>query len=106
MIGINKITAIRSDNSRVVAIITVAPVRKGTRVHPDYWGTDGENPRTIISKLSITVGQDTVHIPWAAYGDLGEPNAISMMAGKSARLHIRGGDAAGSYDAYLDILGN
>jgi hypothetical protein len=68
-----------------------------------WWGTvdDGvDRPKTVIRSVSVRVAGIEVWIPLSAYCDLADPNDIRFQReGKGFVLLLRGGDAAGSYQA-------
>jgi hypothetical protein len=65
------------------------------------WGTE-TRPQSIITKIEITVGKDTLFVPLSAYADLANPTSILLdTSGKAFRLFITGGDASAAYEAIL-----
>jgi hypothetical protein len=68
-----------------------------------WWGTvdDGaDRPKTVIHSVSVRDAGIEVWIPLSAYCDLADPNDIRFQReGKGFVLLLRGGDAAGSYQA-------
>ena len=124
LVGVHSVSAGDDQKSRVSIGVTTArsKMRDGTEVrarlevakavpsklsHWDYWGTvrGMYPPSTIVTKLVVTMGRDTVLIPFSAYGDLSEPNELWVSCGGAgATVFISGGDAAGGYDATLVVL--
>ena len=104
------VTTVRSKISNEVPVVVSLRVARADRpklLHWDYWGTDDGRrpPNTIVTRLTVAIGRDTVLIPFGAYGDLSEPDSVWVSCGGSgATVYLRGGDAAGSYDASFVVL--
>ena len=107
-LGVTQIgSALGNDTDPKVQVFLT--VRKPTQCElsrPEYWGADLNKPATVVTKLLVTVGGDTVSVPYGAYGDLSEPRTISVACRDSSfTITIRGSDAAGSYTAKLLVAG-
>jgi hypothetical protein len=75
--------------------------------HARCWGSDWENPRTIISTIKLWVNEIEVAVPLSSYADVSDPNRVELSLTRSGyRLTIRGGDAATSYQAAINFCGN
>jgi hypothetical protein len=77
------------------------PYRSGWR-----WGVEGGEPRTVLTRLAVYLGQEPLFIPVSAYADLSNVRTVSLQVrGKGYVITIAGGDAAGSYRAELQFEG-
>jgi len=93
-------------DSKIQVFLTVRKPTQCESSRPEYWGTELNKPATVVTKLLVTVGSDTVSVPYGAYGDLGEPRTISVACRDSNfTITIRGSDGAGSYTAKLVVAG-
>lgn len=74
------------------------------------WGGDGpERPRCVIDLITIRAGASPVFVPLSAYADLGDPGDLKVLPAPGRfgfALMIRGGDAAGAYEATLTFRDN
>lgn len=73
------------------------------------WGGDEVSPpKRIIENLEVVRNSHRVLIPLSAFVDLGNPRIIELvkLPAHGYRLIIGGGDAAGSYTACLDFMGD
>ncbi len=68
------------------------------------WGSDWDNPRTVIAGIKMWFDGRKVIVPLSSYTDLSNPDLAYFEATKSGyRLVISGGDAATAYDATIDF---
>jgi hypothetical protein len=103
-VGVTVVTAAWGDDSEIQARLTVAYAGRCDRDADDYWGTDGNTPRTVVKRLFVTMGGDTVYVPHSSYVDLAEPSTIAIRHTPEAfSVVITGGDGSGSYSARFDI---
>ncbi|MFZ1082849.1 MAG: hypothetical protein WAO19_13100 [Candidatus Kryptoniota bacterium] len=71
------------------------------------WGSDWDNPRTVIAEIKVWLDKRQVLIPLSSYADLSNPNQAYLEDAKSGySLVIRGGDAATGYKATIDFSGD
>jgi hypothetical protein len=114
-VGTTTVLAKMHNGAEVRATLKVEKAVASKLSHRDYWGTmEGiwgpdttfhEGPRSIVTRLTVAIGRDTVFIPFSAYGDLSEPNEVSVSSGGAGvTVYVRGGDAAASYFASLVVL--
>ncbi len=72
--------------------------------HNRCWGSDWSDPRTVIGELKIWINNKEIIVPLSSYADLSNINWASLKdVHEGYRLHIKGGDAASSYDATIDF---
>ena len=68
-----------------------------------FWGTDGEIPKTAFKSITITIGSQTIELPKNAFEDLYEPSLFNTKTNydkNSSILYISSSnsDGAGSYE--------
>ena len=75
-----------------------------------FWGTDGEHPKTAITSVKITVNNIEIVLPSNTYNDLYEPNlkTLSYTRGPGNTVYIRmdNSDGAGAYTIIWIIKDN
>jgi len=99
-VGITSLFYPWGDDSEVRVWLTVAKASRCVLTRHDYWGTNGgAAPHTVVTRLLVTVGGDTVYVPFRAYADLSEPLTIAIKCDTAVAIVMTGGDAAGSYFA-------
>lgn len=77
------------------------PYRTGWR-----WGVEGTEPKSVLTRLDVYLGQEPLFIPVSAYSDLANARTASLLVrGRTYVITINGGDAAGSYRAELHFDG-
>ena len=71
------------------------------------WGIDGGYPSSKVVNFSININGEKVYLPKKAYFDLCHLSAIKIdEKDGNIFLHVRGGDAAGSYRAKFTFRKN
>lgn len=94
----------------VVVTLLATPLPKNYVYQTAFmWGGDEfEPPRRIIRTIILTRNSQNLYVPLSAYADLGDPTHITLdrFHKHGFRLTIIGGDAAGSYRAYLNFKGD
>src|SRR6267154_1849112 len=75
--------------------------------HNRCWGSDWEDPRTIISTIKLWINKTEIAVPLSSYADVSNSNRAELNLTRSGyRLTIRGGDAATSYQAAINFCEN
>lgn len=72
------------------------------------WGAESgwTNPKFVITKVNVNVGDKKVFVPLSAYCDLANPRDVLLtVIGSNFTIIIIGGDAATSYKAELKFEG-
>lgn len=66
-----------------------------------FWGTDGENPKTSVVDLKVTIKGKEVFIPKSAYSDLFEPRfssaVVYLSPDNTIYIQLDNSDGAGAY---------
>jgi hypothetical protein len=75
-----------------------------------YWGTDGEQPKTEYKSILIIIGNRKITLPWAAIENLFEPSIYNTQVNydrKNDILYIQSynSDGAGGYEVIWRIGG-
>jgi hypothetical protein len=106
-VGITSVRSIRPGedaDSEILARVTVERPRKSDLARGAYWGAEERAASSLVTGLLVTVGGDTVALPFNAYGDLAEPKSILIeRASGDFTIKINGGAGVGAYSAKLVI---
>ena len=71
------------------------------------WGLDGGYPRTILRNFSLQINGKDVWLPWKLHSDICHIYRVRVRESNGYVLvDIRGGNAAGSYDATYKFNGH
>ena len=85
-------------NITTIDLDHIAPYKEAV-----LWGGDSiEEPKRVVSKIEVQVGDKQTHVPFSGYSDLGDPGVIMVKETEDGfNMTIFGSDAAGSYTAVL-----
>lgn len=76
----------------------------------NFWGTDGDIPKEVITDISVAKNKEPIVIPRNAFNDLYQPNlkTLSVYFGPENTLYIfmQNSDGAGSYAIFWIIKNN
>jgi len=105
-LGVTTVNVGWGDDADVSVSLTVRNATPCELARSDYWGTAGGTPRTVVTRMLVTMGGDTVFVPFGAYGDLSEPLTVAVACSiGDFTITVVGGDAAGSYSATFVVSG-
>ena len=104
-LGVTTLNVAWGDDANVRVSMTVRKAGQCALSRSDYWGTDGDAPKTVITRMLVTVGGDEATVPFRAYGDLGEPSSVTATCDSEITITVLGGDAAGRYSATFFLSG-
>ncbi len=105
-VNLTKTLEIASDAISVK--LSMRRIRSENCVAPESWrwGAEGNCPSYLAESMIVTVGEHPIYIPLSAFIDLGDPRSVQLeprrRKGRFA-IVIRGGDAATSYEATLEL---
>lgn len=97
---VNGVATLTKGDIKVIAKTAPAAAKEGLR-----WGGDEAAPaRTLVVSLSVSKAGEKLFVPLSAYGDLGEPQLLSLKQTPTGfDLIILGGDTGTAYDAVLSF---
>lgn len=102
-VGIHELKLRMNRNSSVNCYIKVVKYTQ-CMLHNRMYGSDWENPNTIIAEILIFVKKEKVIVPLSVYADLSNSNNAKLINIRSGyRLILMGGDGATSYKATIDF---
>ena len=103
--GVTSLTDKSPKGTAVHASVTVGQLDAKCRGGRGYWGVDGGAPAVGVTGLTITVGMDTVDVPFTAWADLGDPKLLRLtVGGQGATLILEGGETSTHYMASWVVL--
>lgn len=72
-----------------------------------WWGSDGHPPKERVAGIAIAIAGRTVQLPAAVWNDIGDVTRGRLLIDDGrmqlATLLLRGGDAAGSFEAAIEL---
>lgn len=97
--------ALRCSSGKPVRVIISQSKIRGRYSYKDalLWGGDvGDLPKTVLTSIKVSEGNETIFVPLSGYSDLGDVKSASLdTTAKGFVLHIHGGNTATAYDAVL-----
>lgn len=98
--GVNTLTEKAADGTIVKVALTMGRTPTVLRRFSGYWGVDDGSPAISVTALTITVGRDTVDIPFTAWADMGYPTDLRLAASDGGgTVVLDGGDTSTHYTA-------
>lgn len=107
-VNINLTQTLEITSDAISAKLAMRPILLENCVAPESWrwGAEGACPSYSSESLTVIVGVQQIYIPLSAFIDLGDPRSIQLEPRKKKgrfAITIRGGDAATSYTATLEL---